>query len=119
MKKKTQKKTKRPSVKEYPFVLNFDPEDKIYIAKSLDLKGCHSQGATPQEATTNIYEAMEGWLETAQLNNISIPPPSKPLGSSKKFLLRIEPQNAYKLEMLAVLKEESLNTLINEAISSM
>ena len=114
------KKTKTPDANQYPFVLTYDNEDKLYIARAIDLKGCHSAGQTPKEAIENIYEAMTGWLETAQKNKINIPKPSsveeeKP----KKFPLRLDSKNASKLQTLAILKQKSLNTLINEAIAAM
>lgn len=113
------KRNRKYHIEEYPFVMTFDPEDKIYIVQSIDLKGCHSDGSTPEEATQNIYEAMKGWLETAEKHHIPIPPPSRQVGKTKKFPLRIEPQNALKLERLAIARNESLNQIINEAISEL
>lgn len=112
------RKNKKVSVKEYSFVLSFDEEDQVYIAKAIDLKGCHSDGSTPEEAMSNLYEAMEGWLETAKKHRIPIPAPSTLKTKTKKFLLRLDPENASKLETLAVAKNESINTLVNEAIAS-
>lgn len=110
------RKTRNFDLREFPFVLFYDPLDRIYIAKSIDLKGCHSQGENPQQTVENMYEAMEGWLETAVKKRIPIPKPSKFEEKVKKFLLRLEPQNASKLSLLTSAKEESINTLINEAI---
>ncbi len=118
-KKKVIKKTKEYSVKEYPFVLSYDSEDRVFIARAVNLKGCHSDGATPEEAIAHIYEAMKGWIETAKQNRLRIPPPSRLVGQAKKFLLRIEPRNAVKLEMLTAAKNASVNQLINEAIAAM
>ena len=70
------KKNKQRSA-DYPFVLSYDPEEKVYIARSVDLPNCHTDGSTPQEAVHNIYQAMQGWLETAHKENIRIPEPSR------------------------------------------
>lgn len=37
------------------------------------LKGCHSCGASKEEALKNIKEAMELWLESARELGVSIP----------------------------------------------
>ena len=112
------KRSKKYPVEQYPFVLSYDMEDQVYIARSIDLRGCHSDGKTPQEAVKNIYEAMRGWMETAKKNHIPIPEPSCPTEKEKKFPLRIRSQNILKLKSLAAAKQESINTLINEAIAS-
>ncbi len=107
------------SPREYPFVLSYDNEDKVYIARAVDLQGCHSDGKTPQKAVEHIYEAIDGWLETAEKNRIPIPAPSSIKPQPKKFLLRIEPDNVAKLETIASFKKKSLNNLINEAIAAL
>lgn len=106
-------------VKQYPFVIAFDSADKVYVAKALDLKGCHTDGKTPEEAVKNIYEAMQGWMETAEKNGISIPQPSLPQEKTKKFPLRLASQNALKLEWLSSAKHTSINSLINEAVANL
>lgn len=116
---KMKKRSKRYRIEEYPFVIKFDPEDGVYVAQSIDLKGCHSDGRTPEAATTHIYEAMKGWIETAEKNKIPIPPPSSQSGKAKKFPLRIEPCNVLKLERLVVARDESMNQIINEAIAEL
>ncbi len=93
--------------------------DGVYVAKAIDLKGCHSDGTTPQEAIKNMYEAMEGWIETALRNKLSVPLPSRFIEKPKKFLLRLDPQNASKLSIIASAQNKSVNTIINEAIASL
>lgn len=112
------KKNKKRWPQEYPFVLSYDPHENIYIARAVDLPNCHTDGSSPEEAVKNIYEAIQGWLETARKNGIPIPEPSHFRERPKKFLLRLEPHNVVKLETLASSTRKSLNHLINEAISS-
>jgi len=116
MKKK--QKNKKSTAQEYPFVLSFDPEDNVYIARAVDLPNCHSDGNTPEEAVKNIYEAIQGWIDTAMKNDLSIPKPSRFHERPKKFLLRLESHNVAKLETLSASTKKSLNSLINEAIAS-
>ena len=106
-----------PKPTKYPFVLSYDPDDEIYVARAVDLPGCHSDGGTPQAAVKHIYEAIAGWLETAIKEGIPIPQPSRLQERPKKFLLRIDPHNVAKLDSLSAMNQKSLNKLINEAIS--
>ncbi len=110
---------KRHNAREYPFVISYDAADQVYIARAVDLAGCHSDGATPEKAVRRIYEAIEGWLETARKKRIPIPAPSRLQAQPKKFLLRIEPHNVTKLETMASYNKKSLNKLINEAIEGL
>ena len=41
-------------------------EDSGFVASVPALRGCWSQGATREEALTNIREAAAAWLEVAQ-----------------------------------------------------
>ena len=50
-----------------------------YLATVPDLPGCMSDGATPQEALTNVQEAIASWIEAAKEWKHPIPEPSKPL----------------------------------------
>ena len=46
-----------------------------YLAEVEELPGCLSQGATPEEAIRNIFDAMEGWLSVALEDGTPIPEP--------------------------------------------
>ena len=105
------------SISDYPFVVIYDSTDEVYVARSLDLKGCHSEGSTPEEAVKRMEEAIQGWLETAQKNNISIPRPST--FKSKKLTVQLDPENLFKLEALATSYGKSVNHLVNQAIAAL
>jgi predicted RNase H-like HicB family nuclease len=49
---------------QYPIVL-IETEEGIAVSCPA-LPGCHSQGATPEEARANIREAIGLWLEVAE-----------------------------------------------------
>ena len=52
----------------------FEPEEEGgYHVYCPLLKGCHSHGATKEEARKNIAEAIELWLESAEELGFSIP----------------------------------------------
>lgn len=42
-----------------------------------DLPGCMSDGDTPEEAITNVQDAITVWLEAARDTGRGIPAPSK------------------------------------------
>jgi predicted RNase H-like HicB family nuclease len=44
-----------------------------FVSYAPDLLGCVSDGATPDEALHNIYDAIGCWIETAQANGEPIP----------------------------------------------
>jgi antitoxin HicB len=48
----------------YTIELQHDPEEGWFV-KVRELRGCMSQGDTPEEALAMIQEAMELWLEVA------------------------------------------------------
>jgi antitoxin HicB len=53
------------------------PEDGGgFLATVPDLPGCMSDGETPQEAISNVQDAIESWIEAAQDMARDIPQPS-------------------------------------------
>ena len=59
---------------EYKIVLEPDVEDGGYVVRCPALPGCYSQGDTKDEATENIREAIEAYLESLEHDNTPIPP---------------------------------------------
>ena len=56
------------------FEVVFEPEEAGgYHVYAPSLKGCHSYGATKEEARCNIAEAIELWLESAKELGLKIP----------------------------------------------
>lgn len=47
-----------------------------FAAFALDLPGCMSDGDTPQEALTNLQDAIECWIEAATDMGRPIPAPT-------------------------------------------
>ena len=62
----------------YPVVLEpISPEDGGgFLARVPDLPGCMSDGATPEEAITNVKDAIACWMEAAQDHGRPVPSPS-------------------------------------------
>jgi predicted RNase H-like HicB family nuclease len=66
-----------------------DESGAYYFATVLELDGCMSHGETIEEASVNIREAMEGWIETKLEAGYEVPKPFSPETYSGKFMIRI------------------------------
>jgi predicted RNase H-like HicB family nuclease len=70
-----------PNRLEYPVIiepLSSDDGGGFY-ASVPDLPGCMSDGETPQEAITNVQDAIICWIEAAKEAGRSVPKPSRKL----------------------------------------
>ena len=54
-------------------VIVYPGEDGFWVAECPTLPGCISQGQTREEAITNIKEAIEGYIQALQEDNMPIP----------------------------------------------
>lgn len=63
---------KKATVQSFEVILEPEEEGGYHIYAPA-LKGCHSCGATKEEALANIAEAITLWLESAKELGISIP----------------------------------------------
>jgi antitoxin HicB len=65
-----------------PYTIELTPdEDGYWFAEIPLLRGCMTQGATREQALTNLDEAKALWLETALSEGLEIPEPT-PIESS-------------------------------------
>ena len=68
---------------EYPVVVEPLPieEGGGFLATAPDLPGCMSDGATPEEAVSNIQDAITAWIEAAHDLGHAVPKPSRRVAS--------------------------------------
>ena len=59
----------------YEIILYWSEEDSAFIAEVPYLAGCAADGATRQEALSNVETVIAEWLETARELNRPIPEP--------------------------------------------
>jgi antitoxin HicB len=52
-------------------------EGGAYLASVPELPGCKSDGATPQEALDNVYDAIGCWMEAAREMARAVPEPKR------------------------------------------
>jgi len=57
----------------FTVVVEPDPDDGGYVVHCPALKGCWSQGETPEEALHNIVDAISGWLAVHIERSLDIP----------------------------------------------
>jgi predicted RNase H-like HicB family nuclease len=51
---------------QYEIILYWSKEDQAFIAEVPELPGCAADGATYQDALTNVEGVIREWLETAR-----------------------------------------------------
>lgn len=63
----------------YRLIIEPLPEDEGggFLAIVPDLPGCMSDGATQEEAVTNVRDAIAAWIEAAQDLGHAVPSPSR------------------------------------------
>lgn len=60
----------------YPIQLVYDQEEDDWEAQILDLPGCMSDGATPNEAVENVRDAQLSWIDVCIEDGYEVPLPS-------------------------------------------
>lgn len=59
----------------YSLVIQWDPDDQIYVVTVPELHGCMTHGRTYEEAILQAQDAIESWISAAQEMGFSIPEP--------------------------------------------
>lgn len=59
----------------YEVIIYWSEEDQAFIAEVPELPGCASDGATYQEALSNVEVIIHEWIETAKELGRPIPEP--------------------------------------------
>jgi predicted RNase H-like HicB family nuclease len=59
----------------YSIVIEWDPEDGIYVVTVPELPGCRTHGATQEEAVKNGKDAIESWIDAALAWGNPVPQP--------------------------------------------
>ena len=89
-----------------------DESGHYFYGRVLELDGCQSIGDTLEELYQNLNEAMEGYLEVKQENNLPIPIPETSNNYSGKFTVRLPKTLHQKLAIEAKKEGISLNQLV-------
>ena len=101
-----------------PYTIEMRPEpEEGWFVRVKELRGCMSQGDTPEEAARMIQEAMLLWLEVALEEGLPIPEPRREEGYSGKFVVRVPRSLHRELAETAEQEGVSLNQYINAALA--
>jgi antitoxin HicB len=101
----------------YPVKIDFDDQDKLYVAEFLDLPGCSATGSTVEEAYQRAQTAKQDWLRLSREQGLPIPKPSRAEEYSGRFLLRLPPSLHAMLAERARLQASSLNQYVVHLLS--
>jgi predicted RNase H-like HicB family nuclease len=63
--------------KHYSMIIEWDPDDKIYVVTVPELEGCMTHGRTYEEAIQQGQDAIESWIMVAEELGWTIPAPKK------------------------------------------
>lgn len=102
-----------------PYTVKLIKEEDIFYTEVEEIPGCWSEGATVEEAYSNIRSAMKLWMETAIERNMQIPiPKTEEKEYSGKIVVRM-PKELHKILSQRAEKEEiSLNQFMLYLLSS-
>ena len=89
-----------------------DESGHYFYGRILELDGCQSTGDTLEELYQSLNEAMEGYFEVKQENNLPIPIPETSNNYSGKFTVRLPKTLHQKLAIEAKKEGISLNQLV-------
>jgi predicted RNase H-like HicB family nuclease len=112
---------KNKNIKSYlqlPYTRELLPEPEGgWFVRIKELPGCMSQGETPQEAITQIEEALVLWLEAALEANRPIPEPKPDADFSGKFIVRLPKSLHRKAVEQAEMEGVSLNQWVLSVVA--
>ena len=101
----------------YPITL-YRAEEGGFAAEIEDLPGCLTQGETIEEATENIEEARQLWIQAAYEDGVEIPIPRTDEEYSGRFLVRIPKSLHRRLAERARYEGVSLNQHVESILSA-
>jgi predicted RNase H-like HicB family nuclease len=62
-------------ISHYSMILEWDPDDKIYVVTVPELLGCMTHGHSYEEAVQQGQDAIESWVVVAEESGWPIPAP--------------------------------------------
>lgn len=101
----------------YPISVHEGPSGGFFVTHP-DLDGCMAEGATIDEAITNLADSRELWIESRLAKGYTVPETTIEEEYSGKISLRMAPSLHGRLAEIAKRQDISLNLLINTVLAS-
>lgn len=101
----------------YSIVVSWSEEDKGWGIKVPELPGCFSFAAKFNDVPRVTHRAIELWVAEAIRKGVDIPEPTSTREFSGKFVARLHPELHRDLAIMAKMKGQSLNRLVEELLS--
>jgi antitoxin HicB len=89
-----------------------------WVAEVVELPGCVSQGATPDEAVERVRDAMEGWIAVALEDGRDIPTPREESEYSGRFVVRLPTSLHAQVARQAEAEGVSLNQFVTASLAA-
>lgn len=111
-------KSTATQAKDYPVEVRplSSDEGGGWLVSFADLPGCMGDGATPEAAISDAYEAAAAWLAVAREQGDAVPEPSAG-GESGRFVTRLPKSLHTRLVARAEQEGVSMNTLVVSLIA--
>ena len=100
-----------------PYHWIIQPGEDGYAASVLEFPGCLSGGATPEDAVSELQDAIVTWVSGELEAGHEIPEAIDPEHSSGRLTFRIPPSLHYRAQLRAEVEGVSLNRLLSDAVS--
>jgi antitoxin HicB len=89
-----------------------------WFAEVEELRGCMSQGRTPDEAVESLRDAMVGWISAALEAGEEVPEPRTEEDYSGRFVVRVPRSLHSEVARAAEAEQASLNQFVCAALAS-
>jgi antitoxin HicB len=111
-----EKELKRYASLPYKFVCQYDPDDKVYVVRYPELRGCVAHGKTVEDALSRAEKFKREWLQTALEAGDQIPEPQPEPEYSGKLLVRLPIGMHGEVARVAGDEDVSINAFIVQAV---
>jgi antitoxin HicB len=101
----------------YPKTVRLD-EEGSYVVEVPDLPGCAADGETPDEAFSNLRDAMHAWIASRLAAGLDVPEPRTETYYSGRLLLRMPKSLHESLARMAEVENVSLNQYLVSLLSA-
>jgi antitoxin HicB len=97
---------------QYKMIIDYEPDDNVFVVRFPELPGCIAHGETPEEAVKMASKVKDGWLEAALEDGWDMPEPQARIEASGRVTVRMPKSLHRDVLELAGSEGISLNQLL-------